>query len=216
MKDDVPVNRFQRTIAVTGVIGAGKSRVAQWLARECDFFLFDADEEVRLLLDPGGQGWRRLRAWLGAEYFGADGTLLKAKLRQKIFADEAVRHLVERDLHPLVLANLQAKTKGKERPCLVEVPLLYEVQWQGYFDSVVVVYAVESICRDRVMARDRVSGEQVMASIHAQMPIEQKVRLADFAVDNSGDWSATLQQLAGIKKMLSQKYLKKKLDSRDV
>jgi len=207
------VQSFGQAIAVTGGIGSGKSRVSRWLARECNFSLYDADDEVRSLLNPGEQGWRHLRSWLSLDYFGADGSLLKTKLRQAIFDDDALRRLVEQDLHPLVLVNLQAKISESERPCLVEVPLLYEAQWQNYFDSVLVVRAEESICRDRVMMRDGITGEQAMAAIHAQMPTIRKARMADFSVDNSGSWLCTLQQLEKLKKMLCHKYLEKKLDS---
>ena len=207
------VKPFRQAIAVTGGIGSGKSRVTRWLAQECNFSRYDADDEVRTLLNPGAPGWCRMRTWLSPDYFGADGSLLKAKLRQAIFVDDALRHLVEHDIHPLVLANLLAKAKKSERPCLIEIPLLYEAQWQNYFGGVVVVHAAESICRERVMARDGVSADQAMAVIRAQMPTNQKARRADYLVDNSGDWSGTLQQLEEIKKTLSCKYLEKKLDS---
>ena len=204
---------FRQAIAVTGGIGSGKSRVARWLAGECNFSLFDADEEVRLLLDPGEQGWSHLRAWLSPDYFGDDDCLLKAKLRRAIFDDDTLRHLVEQDLHPLVLSNIQAKMAGSARPCLVEVPLLFEAQWQTYFDGVLVVYAPEAVCLDRVIARDGISEDQAMSAIRAQMPIIQKARLADYIVDNSGDWASTQQQLEETKSMLSHKYPEKKLDS---
>lgn len=209
------IEPFLQAIAVTGGIGSGKSRVSQWLARECNFSLYDADDEVRNLLKPGEEGWCHLRAWLDLDYFGADGSLLKAKLRQAMFADDALRHLVEYDLHPLVLASLKSKITKSERPCLVEIPLLYEVHWQEYFDGVLVVYATEAICCDRVMARDGSSTDQAMAAIRAQMPVVQKARMADYTVDNSGSWSSTLEQLEKIKKKLRQKYLEKKLDSYD-
>lgn len=208
-----PKRSFFQAIAVTGGIGSGKSRVSRWLAQECNFPRYDADEEVKSLLNIGELGWSRLRVWLSPEYFGVDGGLLKAKLRQAIFVDAALRHLVEQEIHPLVLANLEAKIMGGRRPCLVEVPLLYEAQWQDYFDGVLVVYAAESICRDRLMTRDGILEDQALAAIRAQMPTSQKARLANYTVDNSGEWSATLPQLEEIKKMLGQKYLEKKLDS---
>lgn len=213
MKEEAAPPFFAQAIAVTGGIGSGKSRVASWLAQECGFPLYDADVEVRSLLHPGASGWQRLRAWLGREYFAADGSLLKAKLRQAIFADETMRLAVERDIHPLVLTNLQAKISGAKGPCLVEVPLLYEVRWQKYFGSVLVVYAAESICCKRLVARDGILADQAMAAIRAQMPIAQKVDLAEYTVDNSGAWSDTLLRLAEIKKVWRHRYGEKKLDS---
>ena len=191
---------FPQAVAVTGGIGTGKSRVARWLAKACALPLYDADEEVRSLLIPGQPGWQRLRTRLGSAYFAADGTLLKAKLRQRLFADVDLRRTVEHELHPLVLANLQAKISGLQGPCLVEVPLLFEVRWQEYFAAVLVVYADDSTCLERVMIRDGIPEDQAKAAIDAQMPIVEKARLADYTVDNNGTWSDTQRQLEEIKK----------------
>lgn len=209
MKEDLS-GPLRRALAVTGGIGSGKSRVARWLARECGFSLFDADDEVRLLLNTGAPGWQLLRAWLSPDYFGDEGSLLKAKLRQAIFADEAMRQAVERDIHPLVLATLQVKVAGSTTMSLVEVPLLYEAGWQNYFVAVLVVSADESVCRARVMARDGIDELQALAAIRAQMPIAHKLHLADYAVDNNGAWSSTLQHLEEIKNMWRCQYGGKK------
>lgn len=197
---------------MTGGIGAGKSQVAHWLARECACALFDADAEVRALLVPGESGWQALRNFLPPLFFTADGLLRKDKLRQSIFADEALRRAVEQAIHPLVLASLQTKVSTAGGRCLVEVPLLFEVEWQEYFAGVLVVYAEESICRDRVMSRDGIRAEQAMAIIRAQMPMREKARLADYRVDNSGAWPETVRQLEKIKKKWLSQYGEKKLD----
>lgn len=207
------VTSFQQAMAVTGCIASGKSRVARWLARECAVPLFDADEEVRALLNPGEPGWQRLRLLLDSRYFAADGHLLKAKLRRTLFADAGMRRAVEQEIHPLVLANLQAKISGLTSPCLVEVPLLYEAGWQDYFALVLVVRADESTCRQRLMIRDGVTADEAMAAIRAQMPIERKARLADYTVDNSGAWSHAEHQLEEIKRNWCRKEGEKKLDS---
>lgn len=189
---------IRQVIAVTGGIGSGKSRVARWLAHECAVPLYDADAVVSVLLSPDEEGWQRLRAWLSPDYFATNGSLLKAKLRQAIFTDGALRQAVEHDIHPLVLAYLQAKMAQGQCPCLVEVPLLYEVGWQGYFTGVLVVYAPEEVCCQRVALRDQISEEAALAAIRVQMPIMEKVSLADYTVYNSGTWGETICQLEKI------------------
>ena len=201
-------------IAVTGGIASGKSRVVSWLAQGGAFSHYDADEEVRCLLEPGGQGLRRLRSWLAADYFADDGTLLKPRLRRAIFDDPWLRGRVEGDLHPLVLANLQAKIAASGCPCLVEVPLLYEVGWQAYFDAVLVVYASDLIANARLMARDGVSADQAQAALQAQLPISEKVGKADYVVDNSRGWPETQAQLVEIKKKLMSFSQEKSLTAR--
>jgi len=191
----------RQVIAVTGGIGSGKSRVARWLAHACAVPLYDADAEVRMLLTPQEAGWQRLRARLSPDYFADDGSLFKAKLRQAIFQDAVLRQAVEHDLHPLVLAQLQAKIRKGPCPCLVEVPLLYEVGWQGYFAGVLVVYAPVEVCCERVALRDRISPDEALAAIRVQMPIMEKIAQADYTVDNSGSWVETTCQLEKIKKL---------------
>ena len=190
----------RQVIGVTGGIGSGKSRVARWLAQECAYSLYDADAEVRSLLVPDAAGWQRLHAWLSPDFFGADGFLRKDQLRLAIFNDNALRQAVEVDLHPLVLANLQAKIVQREGPCLVEVPLLYEVGWQDYFDGVLVAYAPDALCCERITHRDRIPVAEAWAAIRIQMPIQEKVARADYRVDNSGAWDDTQRQLEEIKR----------------
>ncbi len=78
---------------------------------------------------------------------------------------------------------------------VVEIPLLFETGWQGDFDCTLLVYASDEICTKRIMQRDLVSEKAASSSIAAQMPIEEKVKLADFQVDNSGSFAETLDQI---------------------
>jgi len=202
-----------RAIAVTGSMGSGKSAVAGWLAQSWALPVYDADAEVKSLLTPGQQGWQRLRAILPPVFFDDESRLLKSKLRQAIFSDSALRRMVEQALHPLVLANLVQKTAGFTCPCLVEVPLLFEANWQSYFRAVVVVHADVKTCVKRITTRDGVTEAQALAALSAQMPIQDKIALADFCIDNGGTWSDTLAQIKGIKITGDPSFEKKTLDT---
>ncbi|MDA8417420.1 MAG: dephospho-CoA kinase [Desulfobacteraceae bacterium] len=191
--------RMRLPTAITGGIGSGKSRVASWLAAECELPLLAADQEVRALLEPGEAGWQRLR-WLGADFFDPDGKLRKARLRRAIFSDPGLKRQVESALHPLALAALLAKMASVPGRCLIEVPLLYEAGWQDYFVEVVAVVAPETICLERIMRRDQVSEDEAQAAIAAQMPIADKAAQADKVIDNGGAWPDTVHQLQAIKK----------------
>lgn len=209
----VDQNLTPQAMAITGCIGSGKSKVAQWLGQEWALPVFDSDEEVRSLLTPGQRGWVRLREILGSVFFDADSRVNKLKLRQAIFADHTLRQTIEGTLHPLVLANLKEKTFQFTLPCLVEVPLLYEVSWQFYFSRTLVVYADTATCLKRVMARDGVTEAQASSALRSQLPIQEKIALADFAIDNSGAWEDTLHQLKTIKKIGIFSLGEKKLDT---
>lgn len=186
-------------IAITGGIGSGKSRVARWLAAECALPLFDADAEARVLLEPEALGWQRLRGWLPEFFFGPAGVIVRPRLRQAIFEDAGLRRRLEADVHPLVLAALQRRIALCPGRCLVEVPLLFEVNWQGHFDRVLVVYAPDNVCCQRIMARDGVPAAAAAAALRAQMPLQAKMAQADDVVDNGGKWEDTVPQLLRIR-----------------
>ena len=89
---------------------------------------------------------------------------------------------------------------------VVEVPLLFEVGWQEDFDLVVVVFADEETCLNRVMSRDGVDRHSARAAFSTQMSLAEKVRMADHVIDNSGDLAVKARQ---VKKLFV------KLSSRD-
>jgi dephospho-CoA kinase len=78
---------------------------------------------------------------------------------------------------------------------IVEVPLLFEVGWQGDFDQVIVVTADEETCLNRVMSRDGVDRHAALAAFATQMDPAKKAGMADHVIDNSGDLAATARQI---------------------
>ena len=193
-------------IALTGGIGSGKSSVAAWLRDNADFAYISADAVVAALLEVGSEGWQRLHTVLRADFFSATGQINKAELRAAIFRDPGLRTAVEEVIHPLVLEKIKAKVaalqaQGRAR-CLVEVPLLYEAGWQRYFNKVIMVYATDDVCAARLQGRDGVGVEEALAAINVQMPLKEKMFLADYTIDNSGQWSATVVLIKKLQKEL--------------
>ncbi|MEW6593746.1 MAG: dephospho-CoA kinase [Thermodesulfobacteriota bacterium] len=188
------------SVAVTGGIATGKSRVAACLAELSGAGRLDADAVCRDLLRPDAAGWLALRQAIDPVFFRPDGELDRPRFRQRLFADAAMRERVNGLLHPLAReamhrqaeAWLAAATYSR---LLFEVPLLFEAGWQNDFGKVVVVTAEPEVCIGRLMRRDGVSRQAAMQAIAAQMPLSEKVRLADRVVNNSGDWEATRRQI---------------------
>ncbi len=191
--------------ALTGGIGSGKSSVARWFRDNAGYLYISADEQVALLLEPDALGWLRLQNILQADFFSSDGALDKARLRLAIFRDADLKSAVEMVLHPLVLQKIRVAVCGADRHnrlCLIEVPLLYEVGWQQYFNKTVVVYAAAGVCAARIQKRDGVKAGDVHAAINAQTPLREKILRADYIVDNSGRWTDTVQQIKKLQKEL--------------
>lgn len=185
-------------VAITGGIGSGKSSVASYLVNQARAQYCDTDEFCRESLLKDHAGWQGVVQKWGSRFLDKDGNIDRPLLRKTIFDDSIIRSELENILHPLVknyVAELGAASKSSGNLLVVEVPLLFEVGWQGHFDKVVTVDASKEGCVKRVMERDGVSEEETEKIIGAQMPLEEKANLSDYVIDNSGSWQATCEQV---------------------
>lgn len=185
-------------IAITGGMGSGKSMVSHALCKLLKGTLVSADDVCRDLLAVGCKGWKGLKKIAPVECFLGEGEVDRPVFRKAIFADDGFRRQVDDLLHPMVRNELQSicRNSGEgDSFFIVEVPLLYEKSWQDDFDCTVVVYADDETCVDRIMKRDKVTKIDAMEAIASQMPLKQKVALADYVVDNSMTFAETIEQL---------------------
>ncbi|MEN8139762.1 MAG: dephospho-CoA kinase [Thermodesulfobacteriota bacterium] len=189
---------------LTGVIGSGKSRVAAALANLLGWPLLDCDHLAAQVMAPGGPGVTAL-ARLADRFVDSRGHLRRELLRQAIFSDPELRSKVDRVIHPLIKEELRARLADLPpgaRHVLVEVPLLFEAGWQDMFAATICVYARPQVCSHRLQLRDGLSREQATAALCAQMPLAQKVELADHVIDNSGGWWQTRMQIGHLAEFL--------------
>jgi len=202
---------FSHSIAITGGFASGKSTVAAALSEMMGYSLFDADKEVADLLKKNAPGWTALRTDLGLAYFDIDGELEKARLKQALFADIFLRKQVESVLHPLVRKSLKNKVDSAYlkdgRDSIIEVPLLFEANWQDDFSLVIVVSVSEEKALKRAVKRDGVTDRQVKEALMAQMPLAEKVLMAGYVIDNNESWVNTMGQLVELKKILDTRNL---------
>jgi dephospho-CoA kinase len=193
-------------IGLTGALGSGKSSVARILKDCLAAEYIDVDLICRQLLKPKARGWNALRQALDPDFFKADETVDRARLRHVLFGDAKVRIQVNQLLHPLARAEvekrLQEIARAGDRTVVVEVPLLFEAGWEGIFDRIIVVYADRTTCRERIMRRDGVSSAEASSGQAAQLSLLAKAVQADHVVDNSGSWAATCLQLLHLQKIM--------------
>jgi dephospho-CoA kinase len=178
-----------RLVGLTGGIGSGKSAVAA-LLRARGVPVFDADRAAREVTAPGTPGLAAVVTTFGAEVRQADGTLDRAGLARRVFADPAARERLERLLHPLVdaagAAWLSERAAEGHALCVYEAALIFETGRDGWLDGVVAVVAdVETRVR-RVVERDGSSPAAVRARMAAQVDDEERRRRARWVVVNDG------------------------------
>jgi dephospho-CoA kinase len=191
-------------VGLTGGIGSGKSTIAQMFV-ELGARLVDTDKIARRLTAAGGEALPLLAAVFGADILGADGSLERARMRQKVFADSEARQRLERILHPLIRAHALAEIEAAHAPwILIDIPLLVAVGRESYaLDRVLVVDCPEALQIERVMARSGLSAPEVAAMMAAQSSRAERLAIADDIIDNSGSRAELPPQIT----TLHQRYL---------
>jgi len=182
---------------LTGGIACGKSTIAARF-REQGVQVIDADYVARQVVAPGTSGIIEVAKAFGDGVMRPDGTLDRAKLGAMVFADEEKRRTLNRILHPriamktMMLAQDLAQ-QGEALACY-EATLLVENGMADSFRPLVVVTAPEALQIKRTMERDGVSERAALARIHAQMPLSEKIKVADYVIDTSGTLEDTLRK----------------------
>ncbi|MDI3287529.1 dephospho-CoA kinase [Polyangium sp. 15x6] len=182
---------------LTGGIACGKSTVAARL-REQGVQVIDADVVARQAVAPGTSGLTEIVKLFGEGVLRHDGTLDRGKLGAIVFGDEEKRRALNRILHPRIGARTmmlaqELAQRGEPLACY-EAALLVENGLQDAFRPLVVVTAPEEVQVQRTMVRDGLDEKAARARIRAQMPVAEKVKVADYVIDTSGTMEQTIQR----------------------
>jgi dephospho-CoA kinase len=193
-------------VGVLGGIGAGKSTVVRMLS-ELGATVVDADLEAHQVLETPAVR-EALRGWLGGEVFGADGRVDRGEVARRVFSSPRDLRRLEDMVHPPVLAALREKVEafrraaGEKDVLVLDVPLLAESPLRDLCDALLFVEASLAV-RKRRVAGPAGSGrggrgwapEEIERRERFQLDLEEKKRLADRAIDNSGDLEDTRRQV---------------------
>jgi dephospho-CoA kinase len=180
-------------VGLTGGTASGKSSVAAMFER-LGCRVVDADRIVAELYRPGEAGHDALVATYGSEILRADGEVDRERLASIAFSSEAEAQRLNALIHPLVIAREAALSRGIEGIFVVEATLLLESGGRERYDRIVVV----DIDPETQLARAEARGmtrEEAMRRIRFQMPREERLRVADYVIDNSGDRERTAGQV---------------------
>lgn len=183
---------------MTGGIACGKSIVAR-LLEDKGCFVHSADKAAHDLMTPGRPAWKKVVSRFGEDILRADRTIDRTRLGPLVFSDPAARRFLDGLLHPLVLAERdkavrRLEREGRVRIFVSEAALTVEAGYAGRFDRVVVVHCSEAEQVRRLSLRDGIGGEAARRKICAQMPQEEKLRHADYAIDTTGSLAETVEQ----------------------
>ena len=175
---------------LTGGIGSGKSAAAAYF-EDCGIPVVSADELSRVVVTPGSEGLSAVVAAFGEGVLSPQGELDRRKLGAVVFKDPTARVRLEGILHPRirdtfqdVLAALEATGNSM---VVYEVPLLFENNLEKQMKAVILVSAPEDQRVARVIARDKLSADDVRARMAAQMDDTNRRARATHVLENDGD-----------------------------
>ena len=172
-------------VGVTGGIGSGKSAVTERFAN-MGITVVDADLAARVIVAPGRPALDAIAEHFGRDILQRDGTLDRAALRQRVFANERERQWLEQLTHPLIGQEILDQIATSRSPyTILSSPLLLETSQKDLTDCVVVVDVPEAVQLQRTMQRDANDEDQVRRIMAAQMPRDDRLQLADIVIDNS-------------------------------
>ncbi len=174
-------------IGLTGGIASGKSTVVEMI-KEAGYKVIDADQLVHDLQAKGERLYLALLDWLGEGLLLPDGELNRPKLGQLIFSNEEMRRLSNEIQGTIIREELAA-----QRDCLakeedvffMDIPLLIENRYQGWFDQIWLVAVSPEVQCQRLMKRNHLSFEEASMRIASQMPLEEKKPYASLVLDNN-------------------------------
>jgi dephospho-CoA kinase len=186
-------------VAVTGGIASGKSAVSKMLEK-LGAPVIDYDVIAREIVEPGKPAWKDIVACFGEDVLREDRRIDRKKLSDIVFRDTEKREKLEGFTHPRIIeeAERQADEIARKNPkaiIQVAVPLLIEINIQHKFHKVLLVYVPRETQIERLLKRDAITREAAESILRAQMPIDEKLKYADFVIHNEGTLDETARQV---------------------
>ena len=183
-----------KIVGLTGGISSGKSTVSSYF-RQLKIPVIDADEVARKVVEPNSQGVKEIRKAFGNDVFEEDGSLNRQKLGELVFSDVENRQKLDELLQPLIkimiLDEIEAYRQKGEKMIVLDLPLLFEKQYEKLCEEIIVVYVPKELQLERLMKRNQYTKQEALSRIDSQLSIEEKRKRATVLFDNQG----TIQQL---------------------
>ncbi len=197
---------MSKIYGLTGGIASGKTTVLDVFA-ENGCRIYNADEIAREVVKIGTPGLDQIVASFGDDILMSDGTLNRKNLSQIVFSDKKELKKLTDITAPLIRKRIlqiveEVHALNDGLIYIFEIPLLFETNYQPYFDAVISIFVQPEIQLSRLMKRNNIDEQTAKNQIDSQMPMEEKKKLADFVIDNSGDLAELKSEIKTLLKNL--------------
>lgn len=189
-----------KVIGITGGVGAGKSRILNYLEEKYQARILMADQAAHTLKKKGQSCYEPLVRLLGRKVLDEQGEIHKGRMAAMIFSDEKLLLQVNEIIHPevrkYILGQIELeRKKGEAKFFFLEAALLIEEHYDEICDELWYIYAEDSIRISRLMESRGYSREKALQIMKGQLLEEEFRKGCQFVIDNSGKLETALEQI---------------------
>ena len=194
----------QRRIGLTGGIASGKTTITNYIKKNKNIPILDADNLSRELIKPNTYGYKKILDYFGNKIIDSKNNSEKAinrkLLRKIIFKNSESKEWIQKLLHPLIKEKMieECNQYKNNQTIVLVIPLLFEAKFEDICTEIWLVKCPKEIQRKRLITRDKISKKEASEYINLQLSFEEKRKFSDIILDNSDDqnkWIDTIREL---------------------
>ncbi len=176
-------------LGITGPIGSGKTTAAKIFSRHW-YSRIDADEIGHELMKRSSAAYKKIVDGFGKGILDKNRNIDRKRLGDIAFHVGSKLEKLNSILHPMISNEIKNQVKKIEEKCgertkvVIDAPLLLETHAKNLVDKIIVV----KCSKENILRRNKnFSKEQIERILNVQMPLNEKLKHADFVIDNNGD-----------------------------
>lgn len=188
-------------LGVTGSFGSGKTTVARNF-KSFGAKIIDADRIAHRIIKPGSKIYRRIINTFGKDILKKNRAIDRDKLAKVVFNNKNLLNKLNKIVHPEVIRTIKREIKASSKKVIIlDAPLLIEAGLRRLVNKLIVVKITREKQIERVLHKISLSKKDILKRIRHQVPLKDKVRIADFVIDNSGTIKNTKKQVNKIRRL---------------
>ena len=185
-------------LGITGSIGSGKTTVSN-LFRKYGFKVINVDKFYASIYRKN----KSLRSKVKEEF----GTISRAKLKKTVLNNPNKLKKLNKITHPVIIDEIKKSIKNikkanKDLKIIIDAPLLLEARALNLVDKLIIVKCDEKMQIRRLLKKGKYNKQEIKSIIKSQMPLKEKLKYADFVLDNNNDLKQLEEQVKNIIKII--------------
>jgi len=174
-------------IGITGAIGSGKTTVSN-IFEKYGFKVINADELYHKISKPKKLIYGKIIKEFGNKIVNPDKSINRDKLKKIVFSNDKKLKKLNSITHPMIIDEIKKLIKkSKNKNMIIDAPLLLESDAKKLVNKIIVVKCDDKTRIKRLLKKGKLSQKEIERITKSQMPLKEKLKFADFVIDNSKD-----------------------------